>query len=242
MGLWKYTPSGEIRNSINQGYGVTVPNSRNLPENNRANAYLTNHHGDYVALWVTDITADFEMAGEAAQSRRKKSFYAHNFQMVTFMLRGQHGSIFQSNRLAEFVRATHLSSLATKSQTVQLDIVGQGSPFGRNNRHTKGDMRPITLHGHIEKAFFGSQQYVYAPYFQLPFSVQYSRDKLFKSNRSVGSQLATESEVLQNKLESDDFERSPDGPAGTIVNDALSNANGFINALDNIIQTVDAPG
>jgi hypothetical protein len=98
-----------LANSIAAGYGVNMPGSN--PSDRAPSARLINQRGEMLDLWVEEMEASFQMAGETAQSRGVRQFFPHNMVQPSITLRGRSPNSYQSQRLAAFVRVSQHSAL-----------------------------------------------------------------------------------------------------------------------------------
>lgn len=110
------------------GYGsraVTPPNAQGhkpykvirelFGDQPGANGYLLNtSRGIAIPLWISDITVDFELAGNTAQSVFKRDFYPHNFVQPIFALKGQTFNQAQAGYMAEFIREGQLDCVSER--------------------------------------------------------------------------------------------------------------------------------
>lgn len=81
-------------------------------------------------LFITDVQIDFSIQGSTAQSKGTRDFYAHNFQMASFVVSGQSLDNVDYGMMCDFVHATQSNLVNTFSEKnlVQLLI-----PGGLNN-------------------------------------------------------------------------------------------------------------
>lgn len=80
-----------------------------------ANGYLINTSRSLaIPLWIQEIVADFELAGNTAQSMFKRDFYAHNFVQPTFSFRGQTFNQAQAGYMSEFIREGQLDCVSER--------------------------------------------------------------------------------------------------------------------------------
>ncbi|WP_028058417.1 hypothetical protein [Candidatus Solirubrobacter pratensis] len=230
MPEWKY----DGRNgSIAKGYAVRW--ARTTPETNGGNAVLINQSGDHIGLWVTDVTADFEMAGTTAQSARKRDFYPHNFVQPHLNVKGQSGDSYQYQRIAEFVRDSHLKSILysdhdnVTTPTVTLTVLGRGFDAARNMR---GSTQTIIVDGYIESIQRGAQKAQFSPEWEFDFIVSKARSWLMTDEKVKGRKLKNildfitkgSADSLATDVNGPRFEDDPDPPDATLgaINEALA--------------------
>lgn len=152
-------------------FWVTHPQMRpdeNGESRNGANAYLENVKGQRVWLWVNDITSDFAMSGETAQSRNRREFFAHNFAQPSMTVNCQTPNSYEYNRLGEFIRDSHQKGFANQGHVLKFKLAPSG--YGPH-RTAKGIHSGIFVEGHILNASRGAERWVNAPDFQFSFAI-----------------------------------------------------------------------
>jgi hypothetical protein len=187
MGRWQYKPT-----AANDGppidQGMAVMPARNSPTRTEGvkddvivgNARLTNQTGDVLDLWVYEVTANFAMAGNTAQSRGRRDFYARNFTQPSFTVKGQAASNYQYNELAEFVRFSHRAAVNYVQRdldfpTIRFELFAGGTDTIRNH---KGSHRRMVLRGLIPKVERGATRFEFAKDYEFNFVVTRSLDGL----------------------------------------------------------------
>jgi len=177
------------------GYAVKRPN-KSAEQSDHWNAMLSAPFGTDIALWVYEVNMDFSMSGSTGQSRYRRQFYPHSFNQPTMTVKGQMANQFEYNRLASFVRETHLEAL-TRNSSLYLAKQRQGKPkisntassslqtvrlmirrspkqmggVGKIRRNLKGAHRDIILEGYIKNIAAGAIKFNFSPEFQFDFIV-----------------------------------------------------------------------
>lgn len=196
-------------------YGTHVPydrgwdawSRRNAPvaEPDTASGYFISHILDHsIDLWLTDITADFVVNGETAQSRMLREHFQRSFADVTLTLVGNVASTQEYNRLASFVRESHwryLNGVGDNSPTAvhepaitfglhdqlpagwdaqtrtaeQTQLDVSGGIDAQTSRGVKGRHRPWQVSGFIRSIQAGAVRHEVAPEFTIEFMVATSK-------------------------------------------------------------------
>lgn len=177
-----------------QGYGVHHGQRPGAGQNNghvnakHANGFMTNQIGEEVDFYIEEMSVDFAMGGKSAQSRRVREFFPRNFVQPSLMITGTAPSSYEFNRLAAFVRGTHLYAVSgrelraagvayrtvkdktgiTPLNTVRLHIESGGRNTRRNH---KGRHRPWIVEGYVKNMQAGAEKENHAPQFSFEFVV-----------------------------------------------------------------------
>jgi|GEM_PF-3074247 len=217
----------QILNNSNSesGYRVKSPN-KSAEQGDNWNAILSAAFGTDLKLWVYDVNMDFSISGSTGQSRYRREFYPKSFNQPTMTVKGQMANQFEYNRLAAFVRETHLEALTSNSslyitkqrqgrpkvsntassslQTVKLLIrrsPKQMGGVGKIRRNLKGAHRDIVLEGYIKNITAGAMKFNFAPEFQFDFIVAASyltgSVGIYDEDLVVGSQLMNWNDQLK---------------------------------------------
>lgn len=163
---WQYNYPGERKPAVNttQGYHVNVP-SRGAASENRFTAYLEDDMGHKRYMYIHDISMNFSLAGNYAQSPEFRAFYPRNFVQPRITIAGQTPSQADYGSLVEFIRDCQRQALAGKDFTTRLVIPGGGP--GKESHKYVGH----SLTGHIQRIDRKTERFVNAPEFQFEFIV-----------------------------------------------------------------------
>jgi hypothetical protein len=151
-----------MQTTTHQGYDYYAYHKRKDPP--KPNGWLR-YNGDELPLWVFDVTTDFAMAGTTAQSRRTRTFFAHNFQQPAISVSVQLPSQAHLGKLAEFVRTTHLGM----DSNTRLEIIA-GWPTTSQNM--KGPHQNIVAEGYVKTIPREHMKQVWAPELTFQFIVE----------------------------------------------------------------------
>jgi hypothetical protein len=156
--------------ATDQGYDYTYrrddPNYRpNRPDPDKPNGWLM-FNGQEVPLWVFNVTTDFAMSGNTAQSARTRSFFAHNFQQPSIGVSVQLPSQRHLGDLAEFVRLTHRGM----DSNTKLEIIGVKTAYGNGNM--KGPHQNVAAEGYVKTIQREHMKQVWAPELTFQFVVE----------------------------------------------------------------------
>lgn len=165
-----WIPSSEF-GSIDKGLLVNKPDMRPDSGGERregANGLLRDSKGRSVGLWINDISADFSMVGSTAQSKRKRSFYPHNFAQPMLVIAGQTPNQYQHARLAEFIRKSQLEATLSDLNVLQLTVLAGGDAKART---TRGRHIGIDVKGYIDRGTRTAEVGVQAPPFSFNFII-----------------------------------------------------------------------
>lgn len=165
---------------IGRGYVVRLPDM--VPDQggeakNKANAYLEDADHQRVFMWVNEYNADFAMAGQTAQSKKRREFFPHNFTQPSLNIIGQTPNQYQHARLAEFIRRHQRRAAISDTQVLTLRILGGGSETARDA--VKGIRDPVDVVGYINTAQRTAEVGINAPDFQFSFVI-------LKANKFLG--------------------------------------------------------
>lgn len=199
---WINAPAG---NSPYPG-GFDAWSRRNTPNADKkgASGYFSRTDGSQIAVWITEITADFSVSGESGQSRMLREFFPRSFNDVTLNIKGNVASTQEFNRLALFVRETQWLALNPGSKadpTMTFVLNGTSSTnkgFPYTGRNVKGPHRPWQVTGYIQSMQAGAVAHQIAPEFNLGFIVATS---VLSGNTGLWSDVAAPTPVLKNILE-----------------------------------------
>lgn len=194
-------------------YGLHIPYGQGYDAKSRANAPTAEQKGasgqfkrpdgQTIALWLTDITADFTLSGTQAQSRMLREFFPHSFNDITLQLTGNVASTQEYNRLALFVREHHWDALrainsgGTATQTIDFHLystyAGGRTPY--SGRTVKGPHRPWAVSGYISSIAAGAVRHEIGPQFSIAFIVATSQlsgnTGIWSDTLASGSSLKT---------------------------------------------------
>lgn len=177
---WQHS-DGEF-GQINRGYVIRTPDLE--PDHgghsiNQSNAYLENHDQERVYMWVNAIESDFAMAGQTAQSKKRREFFPHNFTQPSLTISGQTPNQYQHARLAEFIRQHQKQSAISDKRVLNLKILGGGEDTKQET--VKGIRDPVDLTGYINSAQRTAEVGVNAPDFSFSFVI-------LKASKFIGLQ------------------------------------------------------
>lgn len=133
------------------------------------NAYLANAKDQRVYMWVNGINADFGLSGDTAQSRKRRTFFPHNFNQPTVTISGQTPNVFQQNRLMFFIRDAQKRGLIDRTNILRFRLLPGGKDTRR--RIQRGRHNGIALDGYINAVEVGAERFVTAGDYQLQFTV-----------------------------------------------------------------------
>jgi hypothetical protein len=192
---------------IGKGYFVNLP--RRNPRDKRPSMYLENQAGKRIYLWVTDVTASFEMGGSFAQSVRNRSWYPRNFTQPTISFTGVAPNSYQFNRLAEFVRGSQLRALRDQDGggIIKLVMPSRGIDVKRGQ---KGRHQAYTMNGYIKNVARGAKRFENVPTWTFDFILAFSYQGLFKTNEATTRALMSWADVVKNPGFNSGFVTDPD--------------------------------
>jgi hypothetical protein len=172
-GSW--TPKGDEFARIDRGYVVKTPDFR--PDAggeaiNGANAYLEDLDGNRVWLWVNDISSDFSMVGSTGQSKKRRTFFPHNFAQPSVNISGQTPNQYQYNRLAEFVRKSQTDVILHDQRVLKFRCIA--TPENTIRPIVKGGFQSIALDGYVKAMPRLAERWVNAPPYSFDFIVTYA--------------------------------------------------------------------
>lgn len=211
MADWQYKDSGAAGHGFtvptgqgqNTGLGpaVSMPGRRTV-NGRKGNAYFQHQSGKELHLWLTDITAGFQIGGSFAQSARIRDFFPRNFMQPAFTLVGTATNQEEYGNIAEFARSTQLTSLHdnTTAQLIKLFIDPGTNPPGQPERHYRG----YQLEGYITSVDRRHERFIYAPQYTIQFVVSTGD---FGAKRDMVRALAPWSEIFQKGAQ---FQQNPD--------------------------------
>jgi hypothetical protein len=215
MAEWVYT--GNI--PIDKGHGVQH-RARSREHTTHTSAALTNQAGDYIALWVYEVEAAFELAGSRAQSAGFRSFYPHNFVQPKLTVRGQTVNNFEYNKLSEFIRETQRKAVYYDTRGLDAPVIGFTIYKGGVNtaRGTKGSHQQLDLDGFIPAFGRGARRFEFAHEFEFDFIVTRSVSGLMKDEAYKARKLKSWAEIVTKpddksfaQVGRTAFEDDPDG-------------------------------
>lgn len=183
---------------------------------NGSNAFLertnpSSGQGERVYLWVNEVTANFELAGTMAQSKRKRSFFAHNFVQPSLTIAGQTPNSFQYNRLAMFIRQNQLDATRLESGSVtdflRFVIWKKGASAKRGHR---GAHRPIDIEGYVKTISAGAERFVNAPDYGFEFIITRANNFLGLQDEVIlRTKLMSLTQIIKSKDYGFAFEKAP---------------------------------
>lgn len=179
----------EARNEfgrIDKGYRVKAPDLKpdsNGDSRNKANAYLQNRSGERVWMWVNGVTSDFAMAGTTAQSKKRRSFFPHNFTQPVMTISCQNPNQFQAARLAEFIRLEHKKCILNEQHFLTLAILAGGE--ATKKPIVKGHHDRIVVDGYVQEIQRGSERFINAPDTQFTFIITRAHNFLGLHDQTV---------------------------------------------------------
>lgn len=202
----------------NVPYGLHIPYNKGYDARSRANAPKAEQNGasgqfrrpdgKTIALWITDITADFSLSGTQGQSRMLREFFPHSFNDVTLQITGNVASTQEYNRLALFVREHQWGALqeinggGKATQTIDFHLYNTyagGRTPGRG-RTIKGPHRPWSVSGYISSIGAGAVRHEIAPEFSINFIVATSQlsgnTGIWSDSLASGSSLKTFLQII----------------------------------------------
>lgn len=207
---------------IQAGYYVNNPNRD--PRNKKPSAFLENNVGKRIYLWVTEVTSVFGMGGSFAQSVSTRTFYPRNFTQATMTFKGVMPNSYQYNRLAEFVRSTHLRANRDEDggRIIRL-VMAQNDLVKRGPRYKH---RNYDLDGYITTIGKGARRFEFQPTFEFEFVIATSRQGLFQTDPATVSQLVSWAQIAATKGFSSGFVSDPGNSIKTTLSvDKLINAD-----------------
>ena len=215
--------------ALNKGLLVDKPDMR--PDSggeriNGANGLLRDSKGQSVGLWINDISADFSMVGSTAQSKKKRSFYPHNFAQPMLVIAGQTPNQFQHARLAEFIRRSQLAATLNDLNVLHLTVLAGGEKTARNI--TRGRHIGIDVKGYIDRGSRTAEVGVQAPPFSFNFIITEANKLLGMDDEPVRKlQFKSIMDVVTNPGEYifEDGEYKPPKTGGGKNNGGNNNGN-----------------
>lgn len=191
---------------IAKGYYVNSPNRD--ARRKKPSAYLENNAGKRIYLWVTEVTSTFGMGGSFAQSVNARTFYPRNFTQTTMTFKGVMPNSYQYNRLAEFVRGTHLRAGRDEDggRIIRL-VMSQNAYVKRGPRYKHRD---YDLDGYITAIGKGARRFEFQPTFEFEFVVATSRMGLFQTSPALVSKLVNWGQIAATQGFSNGFITNPD--------------------------------
>lgn len=184
------------------GFWVThpemSPDSEGEPQK-QANAYLEDQNGSRVFMWVDDVTADFAMTGNTAQSRKRREFYPHNFSQPVLRIHCQTPNSYEYNRIGAFIRAAQRDAVSDgdlkEQPLLRLRINSGGQNTAR--KVTRGHHNRIAVDGYVTSAPRGAERFVNAPDFEFDFVITKAWNFLgLQDDATVSAELATIFDIL----------------------------------------------
>jgi hypothetical protein len=238
---------------IDQGYYVTLPGI--AVGANRPTCYLENNVGKRVYLWVTDVTAGFEMGGSFAQSATHRTFYPRNFVQPTMTFKGVMPNQYAFAKLGEFVRGTQLRAVrdGNGGRVVRLVMPKTGGSIthkGKEYHLPKGKRRAYDMDGYVVNMKRGAKRFENVPQFEFDFVIATSRQGLFHTDAATVSKLLSWSQIPNIDGYTDGFVNDPDtiknGRSKDGVrnigrqnfNDAADTAGQVVGAIENIFDVI----
>jgi hypothetical protein len=208
------------QNQLNRGYAVQTPKVD--PAKRNGNGRFVNQLGEKITFYIEQIEANFEMAGQTAQSRSLRQFFPHNMVQPSIMVTGIAPNSYQYNRLADFVRVSHVLSLRGRGlrdqnkpfrnfldaqgrtvmiPTIRFDI-SNGTEFKlRNGRTIKGIHKPWKLEGYVRSMTAGAEHFQQAPPFQFEFVIAESLSKPAYPNFGIWNDFAVTGDQIRSWME-----------------------------------------
>jgi hypothetical protein len=202
-----------------------------------ANAYLVDEtlpDKPQVPLWIQEITADFSLTGNTAQSMTKRDFYAHNFTQPSFNFRGQTFNEAQYGYLTEFIRRAQVRQLLEIGnpkgdwekrgflrivvpkagfvpQRVRIRRKGKQGPvtWRRKNRSQRGERDHMIITGYIKAIQRRHERFVNAPEWNFEFITARMLAGPF-SDSPVRSEKLRDIKDWTEFLRGDGFVKDPD--------------------------------
>lgn len=187
-----------------QIYGLHIPydkgydahSQRNYPsaEKHNPSGYFRRADGATIALWVTEMTADFTLSGQTGQSRMQREFYPRSFNDVTLRIQGNVASTQEYNRLALFVREHQWRALnyinqggTGVDQTITFGLYDNTPSIIKNGRRAiKGHHQPWQIQGYISTIAAGAVAHNVAPAFSIDYVVC---DTASNGNMAIWSEI-----------------------------------------------------
>jgi hypothetical protein len=178
----------------------------------KTNAVLC-HNSYYFPLFITDLTIDFALSGDTAQSALTRDMYPHNIVMPTFALDGQCYDQTSYGMLTEFVHYHQRHAITNpNANLMQLYVAGNvypningnsGSTQGvkhnnsfHPNQGIKGQHDPILCLGYIMSMPRQHQTGVYAPTYSLNFTVSTMLAGPYTDSTATNTQQSTWVDLL----------------------------------------------
>jgi hypothetical protein len=152
-----------------RGYDVLATN---LEETVKSNATLR-YNAETVKLWVYEFETSFSLAGSTAQSARTRSYFAHNLNQPSIIVRCQFPNQELMSTMVEFVRKTQLGM----ESTTVLEVLAKQSAnvvVERNNKYgyNKTAHQSISAKGYIKSVRRVHEKFVNAPELEFSFIVE----------------------------------------------------------------------
>lgn len=169
---------------VNQGYDVTLPvmtpdiaSPGDLGNSlrNGANSLLQ-MQGWINGLWIHRISADFQLAGTMVQGPLSRDFYPHHLVAPKLAFSGQTPNNYERNRLAQFVRQSHITAVRDATDTgkeairVLVPASTWDQAFNPAGGH-KGPHGPVDLLGYIDSMQFGADRFMSAYAYDFNFTI-----------------------------------------------------------------------
>ena len=185
----------------NQGYDAQSQRNFNNAEQVAPSGWFIRPNRTFVALWITDITADFSLSGQTGQSRMQRQFYPRSFNDVALHITGQTSNVYEYNRLALFVRGHQWEALdainqgsSNVDQTVTFILNDNTPSHWRNPRgRVKGRHQNWQVQGYIKTIAAGAVAHNVAPQFEMDFIVV---DTSSHGNTAIWQETLTSASTL----------------------------------------------
>lgn len=149
----------------------------------KANAYLENPQHERVFMWVDDVTADFAMTGNVAQSRKQREFFPHNFTQPSIHVHCQTPNSYQYNRLGAFIREGQKQGMVQQGDVLRLRIASGGEEAARHVM--KGHHNHISVDGYVTTAPRGAERFINAPDYEFDFVITHAWNFLGLQDQAV---------------------------------------------------------
>ena len=237
-----WTPGSSEFGRIDRGFVVNKPNFK--PDEggearNHANAYLEDQDKNRVYMWVNDLRSDFSMAGTYAQSKKRRSFFPHNFVQPSMTISGQTPNQYQYNRIAEFVRKSQREVVQNDRRVLKFRCIATAEDTVRPI--IKGSHQSISIDGYVQSMPRLAERWVNAPTFSFAFIVTYA-DKLLGLDDQIVRRVKFKSilDVIKNpgkyKFEEGgvyDPDRPNEDNAHNSTASSVTSANAALNSRRN---------
>lgn len=148
-----------------QGYDVVATHGANDQAKAKVNGWLTYANVE-VPLWVQEYSTGWAMAGSTAQSSRTRSFFAHNFQQVSFTISCQFPSQREMGDVTQLIRVAHKGL----DSAMYLEVLGLRN--GPTNGRLKGASQNLAGEGYVKAITRVHEKGVYSPELQFEFVIE----------------------------------------------------------------------